>query len=483
MDKIIDKNMIANITSDKIFNSKICCIGAGYVGGPTSVVIASQCPNIRVTVVDNDEDKIKAWNSNNIPIYEPNLRKLVSECRYKNLFFKDSRDIEKSIKEADIIILAVNTPTKTYGVGADYTTDLTYINSAIELIAAIADTPKIIVEKSTVPCKTSEYLQATLKSLSNIKFEILSNPEFLSEGTAIKDLLEPSRVIIGSDNTESGKQAAEILATVYRHWVPNDRILTIDIWSSELAKLAANAMLAQRISSINSLSAICDKVGADVKSISKAIGMDPRIGSKFLNPSIGFGGSCFKKDILSLVYFAKSLYLYEVADYWEQVVIMNEYQKNRCSEKLLTYMHTMKDKKICLFGFSYKKDTGDTRESAAIDIFRFLFKENASISIYDPKVPEKQIRNDIDKVILIEHAKGKEINYKQTIKINMLYRMAVEDASAIIIATEWNEFKTYDYKKIYDDMKKPAIIFDGRLIFTDSQIQELKKIGFIYISL
>ncbi|MGL5935114.1 MAG: nucleotide sugar dehydrogenase [Cetobacterium sp.] len=462
------------LTKDIVFSKKICCVGAGYVGGPTSAVIAYKCPDIQVTVVDVIRQKIIDWNTDDIPIYEPGLLDIVKTTRNKNLFFQ--HNIQKAIDDADIIMLAVNTPTKQFGIGANYTTDLSYIESTINIVAQYAKTPKIIVEKSTVPCKTSEYIKSLLKSNSDVEFEILSNPEFLSEGTAINDLLNPSRVIIGSENTESGKQAAEILANVYRYWVPDERILTIDIWASELSKLAANAMLAQRISSINSISAICDKVGADIKSISKVIGMDDRIGSKFLNPSIGFGGSCFKKDILSLVYFAKSLYLYEVADYWEGVLKINEYQKNRNMEKLLNRFNSnLSDKTICILGLAYKKDTSDIRESPTLDIVKFLINERSQIQIFDPKAS----------LGVFEFYLQRISNYEQycTLEKNDTYIDAVKGACAIIIATEWDEFKDYDYQEIYNKMQPPRLIFDGRLIFSKDKVLELKKIGFEYLAI
>ncbi|HYD90924.1 MAG TPA: nucleotide sugar dehydrogenase, partial [Flavobacterium sp.] len=351
---------------DKIKN--ICCIGAGYVGGPTMAVIAHKCPDINVTIVDLNTARIAAWNDQNLenlPVYEPGLADIVSSCRGKNLFF--STDVEKAIEDAEMIFISVNTPTKTYGIGKGMAADLKYIELCARQIAAVAKSDKIVVEKSTLPVRTAEAIKNILENTGNgVKFQILSNPEFLAEGTAIDDLLNPDRVLIGGDTDADGQRAIEALVEVYANWIPKDRILTTNVWSSELSKLTANAFLAQRVSSINAMSELCEKTGADVSEVAKAIGMDSRIGPKFLKASVGFGGSCFQKDILNLVYIAKSYGLNEVADYWEQVIIMNDHQKRRFAANIVkTLYNTVSGKKIAFLGWAFKKDTNDTRESAA----------------------------------------------------------------------------------------------------------------------
>jgi UDPglucose 6-dehydrogenase len=374
----------------------ICCIGAGYVGGPTCAVIAMKCPEAKVTIVDINAERIKQWNSSNLPVYEPGLNEIVFKHRDKNLFF--STDVDSAIKEADIIFVSVNTPTKKSGLGAGLASDLTYLEAATRRIGQVATSSKIVVEKSTVPCKTAESMRSILNSFetNSIQFDILSNPEFLAEGTAINDLLYPDRVLIGSMEDQNGLKARKVLESVYKNWVPEERIITANLWSSELTKLAANAMLAQRISSINSLSAICEVTGADVEQVSHAIGLDSRIGPKFLHASVGFGGSCFQKDILNLVYLSNSLGLPQVAEYWNQVVVMNEYQKKRFYERIVKNMfHTITGKNICVLGFAFKKDTADTRESAAITLVHYLLSEGANISIYDPQVPHAIIYKEL----------------------------------------------------------------------------------------
>jgi UDPglucose 6-dehydrogenase len=372
---------------------KICCIGAGYVGGPTCSVIAYKCPDVKVTICDLNKERIAQWNSQSLPIYEPGLEEIVFSARNRNLFF--TTDVEAAILEADIIFVSVNTPTKKSGIGAGYAADLAYIESATRMIARVSQTSKIVVEKSTVPCKTADSMRMILEANSrpNIHFDILSNPEFLAEGTAIKDLLMPDRVLIGCLQTESGLRAQATLSSIYQQWVPKERVICSNLWSSELTKLAANAMLAQRISSINALSAICEATNADIDEVGFAMGCDSRIGPKFLKASVGFGGSCFQKDILNLVYLSRSLNLPEVAEYWNQVVIMNEYQKSRFTHKVIKNLfNTITNKKIAVLGFAFKKDTGDTRESAAISVINKLLEENAYVQIYDPKVPESQIK-------------------------------------------------------------------------------------------
>src|SRR3954468_20148411 len=373
----------------------ICCIGAGYVGGPTMAMIAAQCPDIRVTVVDMDAVRIEAWNSDRLPIYEPGLDEVVSGARGRNLFF--STDIDRGIRESSIIFVSVNTPTKTYGIGAGSASDLTNVELCARRIAAVSNGNKIVVEKSTLPVRTAESLKRVLHANANgHKFEILSNPEFLAEGTAVADLQAPDRVLIGGDNTRSGQLAIDALVSVYARWVPRERILTTNLWSSELSKLVSNALLAQRISSVNALSALCEATGADIDEVTYAAGMDSRIGPKFLKASVGFGGSCFQKDILNLVYLCEHFGLPEVSSYWEAVVKMNDWQKHRFASKIVrSLFNSVAEKKIAVFGFAFKKDTNDTRESAAISVCRDLLAEQARVVIYDPKVPAHEIRADI----------------------------------------------------------------------------------------
>jgi len=369
--------------------TKICCIGAGYVGGPTMSVIAKKCPGIQVTVVDLNEARIAAWNdedTDNIPVYEPGLGDVVAEARGRNLFF--STDVDKAIDEAEMIFISVNTPTKTYGTGKGMGADLKYIELCARQIARVAKTDKIVVEKSTLPVRTAEALRDILENTGNgVKFHVLSNPEFLAEGTAIEDLLAPDRVLIGGDQSEEGLEAINALVDIYATWIPRERILTTNVWSSELSKLVANAFLAQRISSINSISELCEKTEANVNEVARAIGTDSRIGPKFLKASVGFGGSCFQKDILNLVYISRSFGLQKVADYWEQVIIMNDHQKERFAANIVRNLYnTVSGKKITFLGWAFKKDTNDTRESAAIYVADALLNEQAEIRVYDPKV-------------------------------------------------------------------------------------------------
>jgi UDPglucose 6-dehydrogenase len=455
--------------------TKICCIGAGYVGGPTMAVIAQKCPHIQVTVVDLNEERIASWNDNdtaNIPIYEPGLDKIVAEARGRNLFF--STDVEKAIDEAQIIFISVNTPTKTYGKGKGMAADLKYIELCARQIARIAKDNKIVVEKSTLPVRTAEAIKSILDNTGNgVQFQILSNPEFLAEGTAVSDLLQPDRILIGGDTTVEGKKAIQALVDVYSNWVPAEKILTTNVWSSELSKLTANAFLAQRISSINAMSELCEKTGADVNEVAKAIGMDSRIGSKFLKASVGFGGSCFQKDILNLVYIAKTYGLHEVADYWEQVIIMNDHQKRRFSSRIVqTLYNTVSGKKITFLGWAFKKDTNDTRESAAIYVADDLINEHANIAVYDPKVSNKKIMEDLNYL----ETRNAEQNASCVTSFSDPYA-ACQNAHAIAILTEWDEFIQYDWQKIYDSMQKPAFIFDGRNVLNAA---ELRSIGFVY---
>ncbi|MDP5230424.1 MAG: nucleotide sugar dehydrogenase, partial [Cellulophaga sp.] len=379
--------------------TKICCIGAGYVGGPTMSVIAKKCPNIMVTVVDINEARIAQWNDpdlNNLPIYEPGLKEIVAETRNKNLFF--TTEVDKAIHAADIIFISVNTPTKTYGKGKGQAADLKFIELCARNIAKVATTDKIVVEKSTLPVRTAGAIKNILDNTGNgVNFEILSNPEFLAEGTAIEDLLHADRVLIGGDDTVTGQEAKDALSSIYENWLPKERILQTNVWSSELSKLVANAFLAQRVSSINSISALCEKTEANIQEVARAVGFDSRIGSKFLNASVGFGGSCFQKDILNLVYISQSLGLQEVADYWEQVIIMNDYQKRRFAENIInTLYNTVSGKKIVFYGWAFKKDTNDTRESAAIYVADALLEERAELSIYDPQVKEVTVFRDLN---------------------------------------------------------------------------------------
>ena len=455
--------------------TKICCIGAGYVGGPTMAIIAQKCPHIKVTVVDLNADRIAAWNDlnvDNIPIYEPGLSEIVAESRNRNLFF--STDVEAAIDDAEMIFISVNTPTKTYGAGKGMASDLKYIELCARQIAKVAKNDKIVVEKSTLPVRTAEAVKSILDNTGNgVKFQILSNPEFLAEGTAVSDLLNPDRVLIGGDPSEEGQIAIQKLVAIYSKWVPSQQILTTNLWSSELSKLTANAFLAQRISSINAMSELCEKTGADINEVARAIGMDSRIGPKFLKASVGFGGSCFQKDILNLVYIAKSFGLNEVADYWEQVIIMNDHQKDRFAKNIITTLYnTISGKKIAFLGWAFKKDTNDTRESAAIYVADYLLKEEANIAVYDPKVSENKILADLDYL----ESRKPELNRKGIQSFEDSYA-ACKNAHAIAILTEWDEFNTYDWQKIYDNMEKPAFVFDGRNILDRKKLTE---IGFVY---
>lgn len=445
--------------------NKICCIGAGYVGGPTMAMIACKAPDVRVTVVDLNEKRIAAWNSDKLPIYEPGLDDLVREARGRNLFF--STDVTGAIREADIIFVSVNTPTKMNGIGAGRAADLRYVESVARTIAEVATTPKIIVEKSTVPVRTATTIQEILEAHpSAAKCQVLSNPEFLAEGTAVADLLNPDRVLIGGERTPEGSAAIEALAGIYARWVPRERIITTNLWSSELSKLVANAFLAQRISSINAISALCEATGADVDEVAHAIGRDSRIGPKFLKASVGFGGSCFQKDVLNLVYLCEHFGLPEVADYWESVIRMNDWQKGRFSSTLVkTLYNTVADKRIAVLGFAFKKDTNDTRESAAIQVCRDLLSEHANVVVYDPKVGEEQIVADLF---------GKEARNPR-LSVARSAAEACSGAHAIAVVTEWDEFRTLDYGSIFATMPKPAFLFDGRNILN---LEKLREIGF-----
>lgn len=432
------------------YGKKILCIGAGYVGGPTMAMIAHKCPHYQITVVDIDEKRIAAWNSDTLPVYEPGLTEIVKQARGKNLFF--SCDIEKGIRENDIIFVSVNTPTKTFGVGAGMAADLHYWENTARLILEHSKSSKIVIEKSTLPVKTAQAMETILTAAADgLQFEVLSNPEFLAEGTAIKDLENPDRILIGSRETERGIKARTVLIDIYAEWIAPGKIITSNIWSSELSKLVANAFLAQRISSINAISALCEKTEADVTEVARAVGMDTRIGNKFLQASIGFGGSCFKKDILHLAYLCRQYGLLEVAEYWESVVWMNEYQMERFLLKMLAAMfNTLTGKKICLWGFAFKANTGDTRESPAIFIAKRLLEERAELVISDPHaLPNARIN--------LADAEG-------SISFEVDPYEAAKGCHAIVVLTEWQLYRELDFKRIYGNMVKPAYLFDGRNI-------------------
>ncbi|EME27420.1 UDPglucose 6-dehydrogenase isoform 1 [Galdieria sulphuraria] len=452
---------------------QICCIGAGYVGGPTMSMIAYQCPHIDVTVVDISQARIDSWNSpsGDLPIYEPGLRELVLSVRDRNLFF--SMELDEAIENADMIFVAVNTPTKMSGLGAGRAADLTRWELSARRIAAVATTPKIVVEKSTVPIRTAEAIASVLTASGRTHFSILSNPEFLAEGTAIQDLQNPDRVLIGT-NTEDpcSVEAMNVLVDIYSHWVPRNRILTTNVWSSELSKLVANSCLAQRVSTINAVSEICEATGADIDEVANAVGLDKRIGVKFLKASIGFGGSCFQKDILSLVYLCESLGLDEVAEYFYWIVKLNDHQKERFVFRIIHGLfNTVTGKRITILGFAFKKDTGDTRESSAIEVCRRLLHENAILSIYDPKVQSSQILSDLGHCTRLD-----PLELNQHVSIYADPYEACNQSHALVVCTEWDLFKELDFERIYCQMEKPAFAFDGRNILPH---ERMKSLGFV----
>ncbi len=442
--------------------TNILCIGAGYVGGPTMAVIALHCPQHRVTVVDISKQRIDAWNSDSLPIYEPGLKEVVQKARGRNLFFYAS-DIGKHIDEADIIFVSVNTPTKTFGQGAGRTADLQYWEKTARQILKYSTSSKIIVEKSTLPVRTAQAMEHILNTNTNgVHFEVLSNPEFLAEGSAIKDLENPDRVLIGGHDTPGARQAVQTIVDLYANWVAREKIITTNLWSSELSKLVANAFLAQRISSINAISALCEKTEADVEEVAYAIGMDHRIGQSFLRASVGFGGSCFKKDILNLVYICEQQGLPEVAAYWGEVVRMNEYQEARFVANMVgTMFNTLAGKRIALYGAAFKANTSDTRESPALAVCRALLAEKADLVLCDPHALENA-RLDL----------GEDASVVAFEKDPYL---AAEGAHAIALLTEWADFVTLDYERIYGSMAHPAFIFDGRNVLDH---QKLFDIGF-----
>lgn len=439
----------------------IACIGAGYVGGPTMAMIAMKCPQYKVHVVDVNEARIAAWKTDDLPIYEPGLLEVVKAARDRNLFF--SSEIDGAIREADVVFVSVNTPTKTFGDGAGRAADLQYWEKVARQIVRVSSTPKIVVEKSTLPVKTAQTMETILNAAGNdVHFEVVSNPEFLAEGTAVQDLLYPDRVLIGSRETPEGIKARQEIVDIYANWVPAEKIITSNIWSSELSKLVANAFLAQRISSINSISALCEKTEANVLEVARAVGMDSRIGPRFLNASVGFGGSCFQKDILNLVYICESYGLHEVARYWEGVLAMNEYQEGRFVRAMIRYMfNTIVDKRIALFGFAFKADTSDTRQSPAIYVARKLLDERAQVVITDPRALENARRDLADAA---GSARFTDDPYE-----------AARGAHAIAVMTEWELYRALVWDRIYESMEKPAFVFDGRNILDH---RKLFGIGF-----
>jgi UDPglucose 6-dehydrogenase len=440
-------------------NRDIACIGAGYIGGPTMAVIAQQNPDRKVIVADISQARIDAWNSDQLPIYEPGLEEVVRSCRGKNLFF--TTDIASAIRTCDIIFVGVNTPTKTFGKGAGYAPNLQYWEAAARTIAEMANGDKIVIEKSTLPIKTADAMAAVLQVHPKYTFTILSNPEFLAEGTAINDLLYPDRVLIGGPQDKRGKTAIKALVDIYATWVPRKKIVTTNVWSSEMSKLAANAMLAQRISSINAFSELCEVSGADIDEVATVLGMDHRIGKYFLKAGPGFGGSCFKKDVLNLVYLCRSYGLNEAADYWESVVKMNEVQQRRIVERTVKAMfNTLAGKRIALFGFAFKANTGDTRETPALTVANLLADEHARLVVTDPKaLPEAK----------------KDLAHLQAVTLEADPYAAAKDADAILVMTEWACYQQLDWGKIYSLMRKPALLFDTRNILNHAA---LKKIGF-----
>ncbi|MBW6466715.1 MAG: nucleotide sugar dehydrogenase [Brevefilum sp.] len=440
--------------------TNILCIGAGYVGGPTMAVIAKHCPQHKITVIDINPERIAAWNSDQLPIYEPGLKEVVDIARGRNLFFT-ATDIDEHINQAEIIFVSVNTPTKTFGQGAGRAADLQFWEKTARQILRNSTTPKIIIEKSTLPVRTAEAMSQILNTNPNgLHFDVLSNPEFLAEGSAIHDLENPDRVLIGGHNTPSGQAAVQTIVDLYANWVPRERIITTNLWSSELSKLVANAFLAQRISSINAISALCEKTGADVEEVAYAIGTDTRIGPRFLKASVGFGGSCFKKDILNLVYLCEMQGLTEVAAYWEQVLKMNEYQEARFVANMVHAMfNTLAGKRIALFGAAFKANTSDTRESPALIVCRELLDEHADVVLCDPYALENA-RTDLG-------AQSSRVTFE------LDPYQAAKGAHAIAILTEWADFAALDYQRIFDAMAHPAFIFDGRNILNHQALFEM----------
>ena len=448
----------------------ICCIGAGYVGGPTMAMIALKCPGHKVTVVDIDARRIAAWNDGPLPVFEPGLDEVVRKAHGRNLFF--STDLDGAIRAADVVFISVNTPTKTYGVGAGRAADMQHVEACARRIAEVATSDKIVVEKSTLPVRTAESIRAILAARAGgPSFQVLSNPEFLAEGTAVRDLESPDRVLIGSEESPAGRAASQALVEVYAQWVPRERILTTNVWSSELSKLTANAFLAQRISSINAISALCEATGADVDEVAHAIGTDSRLGPRFLKASVGFGGSCFQKDILNLTYLCEHFGLPEVARYWEQVVAMNDYQKRRFTQRIVrTLYNTIAGKRLAVLGFAFKKDTNDTRESPAIQVCSDLLAEKARLAIYDPRVPAEKIFSELG---LTADTPGGKIAGGGAVEALGDAYAAAKGAHALVVCTEWDEFRKLDFGRIYKEMNQPAFVFDGRNVLDLAALREL----------
>ncbi len=457
-----------DIKEKKVNKTELCCIGAGYVGGPTMAVIASKCSNLKITVVDSNKERINAWNGplDKLPIYEPGLKKIINNVRGKNLFF--SHKVEKAVKKSEIIFIAVNTPTKTSGEGMGMAADLTNVKKCAELIAKLSQSDKIIIEKSTAPVGTGKEIKSVLNQINKKnKFQVISNPEFLAEGTAIDDLINPDRVLIGGENTVEGNKAVNIIADIYREWIPDNKIIRTNIWSSELSKLASNAFLAQRISSINSLSALCEKTGAKIDEVARAVGKDSRIGSKFLKSSVGFGGSCFKKDILNLVYLCKYFKLDEVADYWENVIKINDFQRQRFSIKIIDSLKEIKFKpKVSILGWAFKKDTNDSRESSSIDVVKKLLENGIGVNIFDPMVSKKIILRDLDS-LAESSLLGVSVSSSLTASLIGSY--------GICILTEWDEFKEIDFNTVSGKLVKPILFLDGRNIINLDSLKGLFK--------
>ena len=458
----------------------ICCIGAGYVGGPTMAVIALKCPSIKVIVVDQNADRIDAWNSENLdllPVYEPGLREIIATTRNKNLFF--STQIDEAINASEMIFMAVNTPTKTTGEGAGMAADLTHVERCARRIANVATSNKIVIEKSTLPVRTAEKIKSVLSSNTKVQFEVLSNPEFLAEGTAIEDLFKSDRVLIGGDATPTGQTAVEALVSIYAQWIPKDKIITTNVWSSELSKLASNAMLAQRISSINSLSALCEKTGASIEEVAKAIGKDHRIGDKFLNASVGFGGSCFQKDILNLVYLCQTYGLEEVADYWHQILKINDYQKNRFATKIAeSFQGKLHQTNIAILGWAFKKNTNDSRESAAIYVAAQLLEQGAQLTVYDPMVAPERIIQDLSLLFEAQNKSQEETEKllaQLTIQSQLFETLTSTNATAIL--TEWDEFIEFDWEHFLKSSAPNYLVFDGRNIINKGISKNIYSIG------
>ena len=443
-------------------------------------VIADQCPDVQVTVVDINQTRINAWNDGDLsklPVYEPGLDAVVQRARGRNLFF--STAVDEAIAAADMVFISVNTPTKTKGLGAGQASDLRWVEACARQVAQSAQGHTIVVEKSTLPVRTAEAVKSILLAAEQSAdspqrtFSVLSNPEFLAEGTAIQDLELPDRVLIGGENVE----AIDALASVYGEWVPQDRILRTNLWSSELSKLTANAFLAQRISSINSVAALCEATGADVREVAKAIGTDSRIGPKFLQAGPGFGGSCFQKDILNLVYLCRHFGLPDVADYWEAVVKVNTWQQHRIARMVVQKLFgTVTGKRLAILGFAFKADTNDTREAPAIRIVKDLLDEGAQLAIHDPKVEPEQIARDL-KLPASTAPDADSGPTRASLSGEGTWwpaediASAVKGADAVIILTEWSQYRALDWSVLGSLMRQPAWVFDARSVVTPAEVE------------